>query len=260
MSSIDALSAIRRSNQIFHEQLAERATLSCGIAFTCTRYPRLPGVNQVREVVIPAGGSMASCFEEVDAYYRERGLLCDRWVPASTQPSEPVEAFLASKGFQARRKNVMEFRQAVDIPANPDVRILPARAMRAAVRAIVTEDVFFAPELREAAADATLDRLDEPRYDMLVAMLGGRAVGFGALLEAGEIGGIYSVVVLEAFRRRGIGRTLMKHLVALSRRLALRTTVLEVDGGNAAAEALYHACGFEPAGHYVEFVATPERG
>lgn len=257
MIPIDALAAMRRANQVYHEQLSERKTLSCGVAFFSERYNCLPYVNQLREAVIPTGGSMSEAFDEVNAFYSSLGLTCNRWVPAVTQPAEPVEAFLTRHGYERRRKQIMELRRIEEIRANPDVRILPARAMRAALREIILQDPFHPEETREAAADATLDQLDEPRFEMSVAMLRGAPAGFGALLEAGEIGAIYSVVVLERFQRQGVARTLMKHLLALSQRLALRTTVLEIVGGHTIAESLYRQCGFETVAGYSEFVLAP---
>jgi ribosomal protein S18 acetylase RimI-like enzyme len=250
----DALSAVRRTNQVFHELLSERVTLSCGVAFVCPRYAALPGANQLREMIIPPGRSMASIFEEVQAFFTSRGLVCRRWVPAADQPVEPVEAFLAERGFEPHRRTVMALQEHVDLATNPDVRVLPARAMRAAVRELMANDDYFVPEVRELAAEAVLDRLDDPRYEMEIAMLQGRPAGHAALLEAGDIGAIYSMVVLEPFRRQGVGRTLMKHLLSLSRRLALRATVLEVDGDDPVASALYEQCGFKSAGHYTEFL------
>ena len=89
-------------------------------------------------------------------------------------------------------------------------------------------------------------------------MVGGKPAGAGVLLQVGEIGRIENVFVAEAFRRRGVARSIMHHLLALSRRLALRITVLEVREDNAPAIALYDGCGFESAGTLVEFIAPPE--
>lgn len=50
------------------------------------------------------------------------------------------------------------------------------------------------------------------------------------------------------WRRRGIGRLLMEHLVAFARAQSCVSITLEVRTENRPAKALYHAYGFEPVG------------
>jgi ribosomal protein S18 acetylase RimI-like enzyme len=108
-------------------------------------------------------------------------------------------------------------------------------------------------------ADVAVDQLDDPSFDMFVALLDGRAAGYGGLLQAGDIGRIEKIFVAETCRRQGVGRTLVSQLLALSKRLALRITCLETEETNLPARALYQQCGLEVGGTYVEFIA-PEAG
>jgi GNAT superfamily N-acetyltransferase len=251
-----ALSAIHRSNQLYYKQVSECATLSCGVAHYSLKYPEIGAANQLREMIIPPGGSVAAAFDEAERFYADKGLRCHRCVPAMGQPSEPIEAFLVSRGWQTVRKNVMVLVRQEEFPPRADVRILPARAMRKAYRQIILADPIHPDGQREMYADVAADQLDDPQYDMYVAMVDGRPAGHGALFQVGDIGRIDNVFVLEAFRGQGVGMALMAHLLALSRRLAMRITCLQVDEGNAAALALYAQFGFEPAGHYDEFHRT----
>ena len=247
-ASSNTLAAIRRSSQVYYAQITEQTTLSCGVAFTCPQYPNYSGGNQLREVVIPAGRSLVDCFDEVQAFYAGQGLRCFRWVPAAVQPAEPIEAFLAARGYTPVRNLALRWVREVEIPTHPGVRLLPVRAMRKAFREIMLDNRAYVPAVREMLADVAVDRLDDPQYDLFVALLDNRPAGFGALYQVGEIGRIENVFVAEACRHQGVGLSIVAHLLALSRRLALRITCLETEETNIPAQALYARCGFEVDG------------
>lgn len=250
-----AMAACRRSAQVYHEQFTEQTALSAGVAFTCPAYPNLHEGNHFREVVIPESGSLASVFDEVHDFYTRLGLICYAWVPAAGTPIEPLEAFLSQRGFTTRENLCMVWNREVDFPAVPDVRILPARPMRKALRELQMNDTTYDEATRRMLVASHNDRLDDPQYDQVVAMIGNEPAGTAVLLQAGEIGRIENVFVAEQFRRRSVGLALMAHLLAMAKRLALRITVLETTPDNAAAIALYQRCGFDPAGTFIEFRA-----
>jgi GNAT superfamily N-acetyltransferase len=211
--------------------------------------------NQLREVILPPDGSLDDAWNEAAAAYDARGLPCHRWVPAAGTPVEPLERFLTGRGFTRRRYTTMVWTDPRDLPLRDDTRVLPARAMRQACRQLRLDDTRYDPATRELLADSRNERLDDPQYDQLIVMAGATPVATGVLLQVGDIGRIDNIFVAEPFRRQGYGLTLMAHLLALSRRLALRITVLELEEHNEPARALYTRCGFEPAGTRVEFVA-----
>lgn len=252
---IDALSAVRRSSQVYYAQLSEQVPLSCGVAFICPQYPNYSGGNQLREAIIPAGKSPAEACDEVQSFYADLNLHCFRWAPAAEQPVEPLEAFLTSRGYSPIRNLALSWTREVDIPTNPNVRLLPARAMRKSLRKLILRDYAYTPPVREMIADVAIDRLDNPQYDMFVAMLDDRPAGHGGLLQVGEIGRIENIFVAEDSRRQGVGLSIMSHLLALGRRLALRITCLETEETNLPAQSLYARCGFEPGGAFTEFIA-----
>ncbi len=76
------------------------------------------------------------------------------------------------------------------------------------------------------------------------AMLGRHVVGFIMSRQAVDEAEILTIAVAGRQRGRGIGRALLEqHLRALAGR-GVRTVFLEVDEGNAAAQALYGGAGF----------------
>lgn len=89
-----------------------------------------------------------------------------------------------------------------------------------------------------AAAHAHTDVLEED----------GEIAGFLCWwLIAGEIE-IQNVATALRYRRRGVGRQLMEHLLAEAVRLEVSRLLLEVRVGNAGAIALYRAFGFSDCG------------
>jgi ribosomal-protein-alanine N-acetyltransferase len=71
-----------------------------------------------------------------------------------------------------------------------------------------------------------------------------RVVGFLAGRVRRGVLGIHGLAVDRAMRRRGVGRALVREVVALARAERLRALVLQVGVANAAALALYRAEGF----------------
>ena len=76
----------------------------------------------------------------------------------------------------------------------------------------------------------------------------GSPVGFLLARDLGAEIEILSLGVMPAWRRRGIGRTLIGALVGAATRRGIGSIVLEVAVDNAAARPLYAACGFAQVG------------
>ena len=92
--SSSIVSAIRRADQIFFEQVGAKLTLEHGIAFFDREYPRSQRDNVFREVWVEKADLMPQAWEEVEAFYKSRGLSCYGWVPALGQRVELVEPYL----------------------------------------------------------------------------------------------------------------------------------------------------------------------
>lgn len=252
MWTIDPVAAIYRANQSFHEWTTPTAVLACGIAHHCPEFHNLG--NQIREVTLTEGCRAADAFAETESFFAQWSEICPRWVPAIGQPIEPLETFLASEGFAPLHMTVMALQSWPELPRHPQVRMVPARAMREALRTFTTSDAgMIEPPLRGYLAYAMEQAMDSPTFDMHLAMVDGQVVGHGALLQAGPIGAVFALAVAPDWQRRGVGRTIMAYLLTLARRLDLKTVVLEVATTNAVAMRLYERCGFVAAGHRVEF-------
>jgi ribosomal-protein-alanine N-acetyltransferase len=82
----------------------------------------------------------------------------------------------------------------------------------------------------------------------VVAESGGEVIGSAGLLTIAETAQIVTVGVLPQARRRGVGRTLVRALVAEARRRDADEVLLEVRIDNDSARKLYESEGFDALG------------
>jgi L-amino acid N-acyltransferase YncA len=96
-----------------------------------------------------------------------------------------------------------------------------------------------------------------PRYPVLVADLHGTVVGWASLNRfnprpAYDQVADFSVYVERAWRGKGVGRTLLDHLIDRARAIGFHKMVLAAMAFNTAGIALYARSGFERVGVYRE--------
>jgi len=83
----------------------------------------------------------------------------------------------------------------------------------------------------------------------IVAEKQGKVVGYAiSIVEAGKRGHLISIAVDPRYRRKGIGKTLLKHSLSYLKSRGARTVFLEVRASNVAAQALYRSFGFKKVG------------
>jgi ribosomal-protein-alanine N-acetyltransferase len=82
----------------------------------------------------------------------------------------------------------------------------------------------------------------------VVARAGERVVGFAGVWLMVDDAHVTTFGVHPEWRRQGIGRQLLVNVAELSSAIGARRMTLEVRSGNEAAQALYHAFGFEVVG------------
>lgn len=140
---------------------------------------------------------------------------------------------------------------AVDDPRREDVVAL-LEAHLAFARSVTPPEHTFALDL---------DGLLEPAITFFSARTEGILLGVGALkqLEPGHVE-LKSMHTAGAARRRGVGRALVAHLVAVAAARGARRVSLET--GTAAAfepaRALYLGAGFVPCGPFGDYSETPD--
>ena len=238
--------SILRSSQAYCGQLCEKQTLDFGIAYYAARFADLPEANQFREVIVEDPAKLPEAFAEAEAFFEQHGLVCRRWAPADATTSAATTTFLSEHRFRPRECTALVLTQWVDIDVPRQVRVLPGRAMRAAVRGTFVDDVY------ELAAEACLERMDDPPFDLFVATIDGRPAGRCALYQVGDIARVMDLVVLPAFANEGVDRALLARVLGLSKRLAMRNICMQIDRKDARTRWL-EEMGFVADGTIVEF-------
>ncbi len=93
----------------------------------------------------------------------------------------------------------------------------------------------------------------------IVACLRGRVVGYAiSLIRCGSVGHLVSIAVHPSFRRRGIGRLLLKESIERLKRKGVRGVRLEVRVSNSPAISLYHSYGFRVVGRIRKYYLDGE--
>lgn len=93
-----------------------------------------------------------------------------------------------------------------------------------------------------------LQELRVPCAHSLLALLGGRAVGYIIYWRLpGEVD-VHNLAVHPAHRRQGIGTSLLQEVIEEAKRNASTRITLEVRKSNEAAQKLYHSLGFTARG------------
>ncbi len=250
--------SLLRSTQPYCSELCEKETLDYGIAYYCRRFATLVEANQFREVLIDDPARIREAFEQAEAWFRQRGLFCHRWAPAAGQATTELTDFLTQRGFMVRRSTAMALARWVGQGTPEQVRILPARAMREAYRGtFIHAEAPGSPATRKLLAEASLERLDDPQLDMVVALWDKQPVGRCGLYQVGDIARVMSVSVIPAFAGRGVEQALLAHVLALAKRLTLRHIFAQVDETDASTRILLEEAGFVADGEIVEFERDP---
>jgi [ribosomal protein S18]-alanine N-acetyltransferase len=75
-----------------------------------------------------------------------------------------------------------------------------------------------------------------------------RIIGYAVMMPAGEEAHLLNLTVAGEWQGRGLGRTLLEHVIQLARNEGGQTLLLEVRPSNQAAQALYQQIGFRAVG------------
>lgn len=100
--------------------------------------------------------------------------------------------------------------------------------------------------------------LGRPEVVFEVAEMGEyRVAGFAIVYLADFEGDLANLATTAAVRRQGVGRRLLRHVLATARARGGRIIFLEVRASNAAARALYESEGFVEVGRRAKYYARP---
>lgn len=86
---------------------------------------------------------------------------------------------------------------------------------------------------------------------------GAALLGFLIALNSGTEWELENLAIMQAYRRRGYGRRLLRALVSHAGKAGAESIFLEVRESNQAARGLYESAGFKEAGRRPEYYAGP---
>jgi len=252
------VSSLLRCIQAYCNQLCDKHTLDFGIAYYCERFPKVAELNQFREVMISDADDVSTLFDQAQAWFAQNGLNCYRWAPAMGTAPPQLAQLLVERGYERRVDMALRLTEWVELETSPEVRVLPARAMRSAYRESLEVVPPETGSLWSAhVAEACEDRLDDPSFDMFVAMVNKQPAGRCALYQVGDLVHVRDLTVLPAYADRGVERALLAHVLALAKRLAMTKVMAHVAKDDPVRLAWFQHAGFVPNGEVEEFRRDP---
>lgn len=236
--------------------LGEETPLDAGVAFTNRELPRIGEANRVMDAALPPGVSPADAVDEVRRYFRDVGTACLGWVanPAAAESrTRPLIEHLVETGWRPDPYDVMHLglRPSGRVEETAGLTVIPARASFRHARALADEEA--AERGEPQLADASMLHLDDPHWDVSIALRDGQAIARAGVLAVGEIGRIEHVFVGKSHRRRSVGRTMVGRILEVCARSLFKHVMLGVRPDDHAAIDLFAGFGFRKIGQIVAY-------
>jgi ribosomal protein S18 acetylase RimI-like enzyme len=252
----DLVRLFHRTELHWIRDLGEEALLEVGVAFT---NPSMPGVwtaNTILDAALPAGLTAAEAVSLVDQHYASQDLRCLQWIMNPSAPAAqtvPLVEYLTSQEWLVDRVDILYLRGPSAAPLREEggLTIIPARASFRHARLLAEE---FAEECKQPrGVEARLAHLDNPSWDAVIALKGDIVVGQIGVLAVGDVGRIDDVYITRAFRRQGIGITLMSRALEICARSLFRHVMLACNPANQPAQSLYARLAFQKIGEMISY-------
>ncbi len=252
----DLLRYYARAQLHWARHLGEETALDVGTALSNPELADIFEANRVIDAALPDGVSPEQAVAEAASHFKGIGTHCWLWEMNPALPlasTRPLAEYLTSMDYTPQQADVMYLKSYPTAPILEltDLKIIPARASFKHVRVLAEESA----DRGNAAqlAEAKVLHLDDSHTDALLALRGGVALGYMAVLSAGEIGAIQDLYVADAHRRQGIGRTLMSRALEICARSLFKHIFVGVLPENSSAIELYQRCGFRKVGETISY-------
>ncbi|ABB15346.1 ribosomal-protein-alanine acetyltransferase [Carboxydothermus hydrogenoformans Z-2901] len=99
---------------------------------------------------------------------------------------------------------------------------------------------------------------ENPLATYLVAREGDKVIGYGGIWIVLDEAHITTLAVHPAYRRNGVGKSLLNALLDVAKNRKVRSIILEVRASNFPAQNLYQKFGFKPIGIRKKYYSRPE--
>lgn len=221
----------------------EAVPIDMGTAICTPEFSRVFDANRVFHARVPTGTDVLALWRSTHDYYAANGSRCCRIMPARLAPESettPLIQLMEAQGWREINVDILRLQKAPTL-REPRYRIVSARAV------MKQYEVFAhlaAASVQPQLADVSIRRLDDPRYEALVALHEGRVVARAALMTSGEVGLIEQVRVLDEYQRKGFGRAVVEAAIELCIRSQFKYVMLTCESSNTVAQTLYASLGF----------------
>ena len=239
--------------------VGEEAQLDAGVAFTNPQLPDVRDANTMVDAALPPGVSPAEAVEEVEQHFGRAGTACRQWILNPAAPDAQrllLSKHLTSTGWRAYPYDVMHLAGRPDgaIAEAAGLTIIPARASFRHARELAEEAAaaYGVPQL----AEASMLHLDDPHWDVLIALRDGKAVARAGVLAVGDVGRIEHVFVSPSARCQGIGRTMVGRALEICARSLFKHVMLCVPPKDPGAIDFYARFGFCRIGELVAYLPS----
>jgi N-acetylglutamate synthase len=205
------------------------------------------GVTKRANSVLPLAdpGDLGAAIRGAESFYAARGLPTLFSIGDGAWPG--LDGALGARGYEVVDPTLV---MTADLPAPPAAAPPPEHAGASIDDAPSREwlDLWWSVSGRYADQLDVAGKILTGVPASYVRLAGGQAVGRG--VAQGEWYGIYCMAVAPTARRRGLGRAVLRTLLAVARHQGARRAYLVVVERNAAARRLYEREGFRVAGRY----------
>jgi ribosomal protein S18 acetylase RimI-like enzyme len=191
------------------------------------------------------GRDVTGAIAAVEAWYAERGLAPTfKLADGATWPQDLAD-HLAARGYR-RRTETLTMTGLPVAEADPLVSVdgAPGEAFR---RVFANAD--FGPAADAEERLGALGRIPRPRGFASLAV-GGAPAAIGACAVEDDWAGVFAMRTAPACRRQGLGRRVLRSLLACARQAGATRAYLQVEADNQPAVALYRGAGFEEVYRY----------
>ncbi len=208
------------------------------------------GVTRRRNSVFPERSGIDPLDAKVaraETFYRERGAVARFQVTAASRPPQ-LERALRERGYRSLAGALVQTLElpAADEPFPPEDPYLGTIELGDAPTSTWLDALEAAGPGSEGGAElraANLRAVAAPRAFGAVRVEN-EVVAVGLVAVAGAWAGLFNMATLPAWRRRGMGRRLMRALTGYARSQGAELAYLQVHPDNLGARALYASVGF----------------
>ena len=201
------LRAAKRVDVILARTIATETPLDAATAFISGDYPLVPMANFATDLTLDInqaqrpGHDPESLLSQLEVHFETNSARCVTLDSADPTWPPPVAQAIEHRGYRPIKRHLYQLKHAAASPRLPSLQILPARSMykplldwyRPLMASLYGRDAD--PEAVRQQAQAWIDLLDEPRYELFLGRVNGLCVATAGVVTLGQIGVLHGLHV-----------------------------------------------------------------